>query len=145
MTLNSHNPLRVGTIIPIQQRRISSEKLSILLKVTQLARDQIYKPKKNFFFLSLGCFFFFFGQSWGLQDLSSPTNDWLQPLQWKPKILTTWPPGNSLVVFFLFFPQIDFIFFTAFLHPQQNQAKMQYFPMPTAPTHNLLPLWTSHT
>ena len=70
MTLNSHNPLRVGTIIPIQQMRISSEKLSILLKVTQLAKDQISKPKKKF--LSLG---FFFGQAWGLQDLSSPTND----------------------------------------------------------------------
>ena len=71
MTLNSHNPLRVGTIIPIQQMRISSEKLSILLKVTQLAKDQISKPKKKKF-LSLG---FFFGQAWGLQDLSSPTND----------------------------------------------------------------------
>lgn len=65
MTLNSHhNPLRVGTIIPSQQMRKSSEKLSILLKVTQLAKDQISKP-----------WLFFFGQAWGLQDLSSPTND----------------------------------------------------------------------
>ena len=67
MTLNSHHsPLRVGTIIPSQQMRKSSEKLSILLKVTQLAKDQISKP---------WLFFFFFSQAWGLQDLSSPTND----------------------------------------------------------------------
>lgn len=74
MTLNSHhNPLRVGTVIPIQQMRKGSETLSVLLKVTQLAKDQISKPWLFFFFLAK--------HGWGLQDLSSPTNDRLQPLQ----------------------------------------------------------------
>ena len=68
MTLNSHNPLRVGTIIPIQQMRISSEKLSILLKVTQLAKDQISKPKKKI----SKPWFFFFWPSMGLAGSQFP-------------------------------------------------------------------------
>ena len=32
----------------------------------------------------------------GLQDLYLPTRDWTWPRQWKPRTITTKPPGNSL-------------------------------------------------
>ena len=42
-------------------------------------------------------FFFFFASPHGLWDLSSLTRIELRPRQWKPRILTTGPPGCSLL------------------------------------------------
>ena len=41
---------------------------------------------------------FFFSHPCGLQGLSSPARDWTGPWQWNQWVLTTGPPGSSLIV-----------------------------------------------
>ena len=48
------------------------------------------------YFYFKGFFFFFLVVPCGLWDLSPLTRDWTQATEWKPGILTTRPPGNSL-------------------------------------------------
>ena len=64
--------------------------------------------KKKIFFLVmrlrsifLASFFFFFAEPHGLCDLNSLTRDrTLGPQQWNDGVLTTGPPGNSLLAIF---------------------------------------------
>ena len=61
-------------------------------------------------------FFFFFAIPLSMWDLSSPARGFKCPLQWKLSVLTTRPPGNSLICIFKYM-------FTDIYHVQRKNEE----------------------
>ena len=78
-----------------------------------LLLSSLFLWKSYVFLLILVSLTFFFSVApCSLWDLSSLTTDWtLGPQQWDRGVLTTWPPGNSLVTMtFKFFRSILWVY-----------------------------------